>query len=144
MSDESDFSTPGSSEAGRTASDDVLKDEAQVAFEIEFFGPVLARCPDFVEVLQLLAGHYTRVGRYEDGLAIDRRLVRLCPEDAIAHYNLACSLSLTHKPTAAVRELDRAVRLGYRDVAHIERDTDLDNLRQHPAYLTLMRRLRRT
>ena len=122
-------------------------DEAQLAreqalFEIGFFEGVLEGTPGWVDVLRVLWHDYTLVGRYDDGLGVDRKLVGLCPNDAIAHYNLACSLSLVGESGEAVSELHRAVRLGYRDWRHMERDSDLANIREHPAYISLMRRLK--
>ena len=142
MSDEPNFGFDDFQEGSGSQAAASGADPEQIAFEIRFFEPVMERSPGFVEVLQLMGNHYTRAGRYEDGLAIDRRLVRLCPDDAIARYNLACSLALTRKSAAAVRELDRAVSLGYKDISHIDTDPDLDNVREHPDYQSLMRRLR--
>lgn len=121
---------------------DVRSEAEQRDFEIRFYEGVLKCSPTFIEVLQVLGGHYTAVGRYADGLTIDRRLVRLSPDDPIAHYNLACSLSLTGKAEAALRELAEAVHLGYDDVDHMEQDPDLENLRDEPVYAQLVQRLR--
>ena len=126
--------------APQAAGPDVEREQTE--FEIAFFEGVLERTPDCVEVLQVLGNHYTRVGRTPEGLEVDRRLVRLCPTDALVHYNLACSLSLTDAPADAVRELERAVHLGYRDLRHMDGDSDLDNIRNHPGYLRLVTRLR--
>lgn len=142
MPDEHGFDSGDSSGVPGPQAASSQPDQAQVAFEIDFFAPVLERSPNCVEVLQLLGNHYTHVGRCQDGLAIDRRLVRLCPDDPVAHYNLACSLSLTGKPALAVREIEHAVRLGYSDLDYMDHDPDLNNIRHHPAYLSLMQKLR--
>ena len=62
--------------------------------ELRFLEGVRARFPDDPLVLKALGDLYTRVGRIEDGLAVDRRLVRLCPEEEMVWYNLACSCAL--------------------------------------------------
>ena len=59
--------------------------------EILFMEGVIKRDPFYIEALQILGDDYTRRGRFEEGLRIDERLARLCPRDAIVHYNLACS-----------------------------------------------------
>ena len=74
-------------------------------FEIEFFEAVHRRCPDYLDVVGLLGGLYTKVGRIADGLKMDRKLVRLDPENPTAHYNLACSLALCKKRPDAIRSL---------------------------------------
>ena len=99
----------------------MAKDQSRdAAFEIAFFESVLRRDPASTDVVELLGGLYTRVGRIADGLKMDRRLVKLQPANATAHYNLACSLALTRRRVAALRSLREAVNLGYRDPATID------------------------
>ena len=86
------------------------------AFEIGFYESVLRRDPKYTEVIEILGGLYTKTGRIADGLRMDRRLVRLMPRNATAHYNLACSLALSKRPSDAIRSLARAVELGYNDL----------------------------
>jgi Flp pilus assembly protein TadD len=63
---------------------------------------------------------------------MDRRLVRLLPTNATAHYNLACSLALARRKAEALRSLRHAVELGYRDFDWIQQDPALDGLKKHP------------
>jgi tetratricopeptide (TPR) repeat protein len=97
--------------------------------------------PDDPEALAFLAGSYTRRGRYEEGLALDRRLASLRADDPVVHYNLACSLSLTCHEEEALEALRRAIELGYDDFAHLEKDADLENVREHPGFEEVRRRL---
>lgn len=108
------------------------------AFEIAFFESILRRSPAFTDVIELLGGLYTRQGRIADGLRMDRRMVRLQPSNATAHYNLACSLALSRRRTAALRSLRSAVSLGYRDAQWMARDPDLEALRDHPEFVGLL------
>src|ERR1041385_2717211 len=71
--------------------------QSQLDFELEFFESILQRNPEFVDVLRVHGNNLTLKGLYSEGLKIDRRLVNLRPEDALAHYNLACSYSLLKK-----------------------------------------------
>lgn len=104
------------------------------SFYIDFFEGILRREPDFVEVLERLGQLYTSAGEYDKGLKIDRKLVRLRPDCPTAHYNLACSLSLKKRYPDALRALQKAVELGYSDWDWLEKDGDLEGLRQRPAY----------
>ena len=99
------------------------------AFEIAFFESVHRRCPDYVEVVELLGGLYTKTGRIAAGLRMDRKLVRLEPQNPTAHYNLACSLALSQKRTDALRALHTAITLGYDDRDWMEQDPDLESLK---------------
>ncbi len=111
-------------------------------FEMRFFESVLKRDAAYAEVLELLGGLYTRHGRIADGLKMDRRLVRLRPENATAHYNLACSLALLKRKSAALRSLRQAVTLGYIDFDWMEQDPDLDGLKKDPAFNALLQQLK--
>ncbi|HRI81519.1 MAG TPA: hypothetical protein PLF88_03725 [Opitutaceae bacterium] len=116
--------------------------ERDAAFEMGFFESVLKRTPDYTDVVEILGGLYTKHGRIADGLRMDRRLVKLQPANATAHYNLACSLALSKRPTDALRSLHRAVELGYRDFDWMSQDPDLEEMKKHPAFLELLGRLK--
>ena len=111
-------------------------------FEIRFFESVLRRLPNYATVVELLGGLYTRQGRIADGLRMDRKLVKLQPQNATAHYNLACSLALSKRKSDALRELQQAVKLGYSDFDWMQQDPDLDVLKHHPEFQSLLRTLK--
>lgn len=111
--------------------------------EIGFLEGVRRRDPEYLEVLYALGDNYTRRGRYEDGMQIDEILVRLRPESALTHYNLACSCSLLGQVARAAEEIHRALDLGYRDFKWLRRDPDLAALRTHPAYKSIRERIRK-
>ena len=107
------------------------------AFEIAFFESVLRRDGSYADVIEILGGLYTKTGRIADGLKMDRKLVRLQPDNHTAHYNLACSLALTRQKAAALRSLKVAIDLGYSDFEWMMQDPDLESLKKHPAFTAL-------
>ncbi len=111
-------------------------------FEIRFFESVLRRSPAYANVVEILGGLYTRQGRIADGLKMDRKLVKLQPTNATARYNLACSLALSKRKSDALRELRHAVELGYRDFDWMAQDPDLEPLKHHPEFRTLLATLK--
>jgi tetratricopeptide (TPR) repeat protein len=111
-------------------------------FTIWFLEGILEDNPNYVDCLMYLGNLYTATGRHERGLKIDQRLVRLRPEDPIAHYNLACSYSLLGNLDAAVKTLEKAIALGYKDLEHLQMDRDLDNLRKDSRYQELLNRIK--
>jgi tetratricopeptide (TPR) repeat protein len=113
-------------------------------FEMRFFESVLKRDPAYTEVVEILGGLYTKHGRVADGLRMDRKLVRLLPKNATAHYNLACSLALLKQKSAALRSLQQAVKLGYTDIDWMQQDPDLDGLKKHPGFAALLAQLKPT
>ena len=110
-------------------------------FDISFYESVLRRDPSYAEVVEILGGLYTRVGRISDGLRMDRKLVRLLPENATAHYNLGCSLALVRRPSDALASLARAVELGYDDAKWMGEDPDLASVRNRPEFRELIARI---
>lgn len=111
-------------------------------FEIGFFESVLARDRDHLGALEALASVYPRAGRVADGLDVDRRLVALLPQNPVAHYNLACSLSLAGELDAAFEALERALALGYKDLDFLGKDPDLATLRRDRRFRALIARQR--
>lgn len=111
---------------------------SQREFETAFFEGIVARQGDYWEVLAVLADHYTTVGRYREGLSVDRRLATLRPHDPVVQYNLACSYSLVGRIEQAGKALEKALALGYRDFRHLFSDTDLAALRRDKRFKRIM------
>jgi tetratricopeptide (TPR) repeat protein len=112
------------------------------AFDIAFYESVLKREPGYEEVIELLGGLYTKTGRIADGLKMDRKLVRLQPENATARYNLACSLALSKRRADALRTLGEAIRLGYVDYDWMSHDPDLESLKNVREFKALLSQLK--
>ena len=110
--------------------------------EIGFIEGLVRRAPDDVEALQVLGDDYTRRGLFAEGLRVDEQLVRLRPDDALVHYNLACSFALTEQFDRAVAALEQALDLGYRDFKWLAEDPDMNSLRQHPLYKKIRAKVR--
>jgi tetratricopeptide (TPR) repeat protein len=115
-----------------------VPDQSQLDFELGFFTGVLERLPDYVDVLRILGNLLTLKGRFAEGLRIDQRLVRLRPDDALAHYNLACTYALLNRAEASLKTLRRAIELGYRDFRYMREDHDLDSIRHDPRFRQLL------
>jgi len=119
--------------------DDTTRD---TTFDIAFFETVLRHDPQCVEVIEILGGLYTKMGRISDGLRMDRKLVRLQPANPTAHYNLACSLALSKRNSDALRSLKHAVGLGYRDFEWMTHDPDLQGLKRIPEFGAIVDQLK--
>jgi len=114
-------------------------EQNQVDFELDFFGGILDRQPDYLDVLRVLGHLLTLKGRFADGMQVDKRLIQLRPNDALAHYNLACSLALLKRADQSLKTLRRAIELGYRDFRYMREDHDLDAVRHDPRFRQLIR-----
>ena len=118
-----------------------LREQSQLDFEIEFLGRLLDRDPYFVDAP---CGSRRPTWRprvsMPRALQLDRRLVRLTPEDAIAWYNLACSYTVLGMIDPGFFALQRALELGYDCAGRLRRDPDLKALRRDPRFDRLLRR----
>ena len=110
----------------------------QDAVELGFLEKVAGRLPEDIEVLQALAELYTKTGRYEEGLEIDRKLSQQLPNDDLVWYNLGCSCALTNRADDAFEALTNAVELGYSDYDWMKTDPDLNNLHADPRFESLL------
>lgn len=110
----------------------------QLDFDIDFFERVLARKPDSIEVLRILAELVSKKGIMERAVELDQALVALLPDDFLARYNLACSFARAGRADDAIDALSRAILLGYDDLEHMESDPDLESIRRHPDFLALL------
>lgn len=116
-------------------------DQAGTGFLTAFFEIETQRHPDNLDALAELGQLYTRLGRWENGLGVDRRLVRLVPHNPTVHYNLACSLALLGRRDDALDALERSVELGYDDFEFLLGDPDLASLRDEVRFRGLVRLL---
>jgi len=112
-------------------------------FEIRFYEGLLSKNPNFFHALATLGDAYTRKGFYQEGLEVDRRLVNLKPEDPVARYNFACSLSLMGETEEAFKELKKAILFGYDDFSYILEDPDLENLRKHQKFSAFLNKIKK-
>lgn len=106
--------------------------------ELKFLEKISARLPEDLEVLLALADLYTKVGRYEDGLAIDLRLSQLLQNDDLVWYNLGCSYALTGRSGKAFEALTKAIEIGYADYDWMKIDSDLSSLHADPRFESLL------
>jgi len=98
--------------------------------------------PYTVAVRIHLGNSYLERRELDKALDQYRRALALEPKNSIVHYNIACTYSLMKKIDLALSALERSVECGYRDIGWMEKDADLDNLRDHPRYKAIVRKLR--
>ena len=108
------------------------------AVELAFLQKVSTRLPEDLEILQALADLYTKAGKYEEGLDIDRKLSQQLPNDDLVWYNLGCSYALTNREDEAFEALTRSVELGYCDYDWMKTDPDLNKLHNDPRFESLL------
>lgn len=103
--------------------------------EIGFYESLYARHPEDWEIIKVLADAYMEARLYEKTLALDEKIVGQFPQDALVHYNYACSLCRMQKLDASLEALQKAIEQGYSDWDFLLSDKDLFALRQTPEFL---------
>lgn len=113
-------------------------------FEIQFFESLLKKSPGYPEAIEILGGLYTQKGLIDEGLKMDKKLIKLKPNSPDAHYNLACSFALKNKKEEAVAALQKAIDLGYKDYKWLIGDPDLKPLQDYPPFKELLQKIRKS
>jgi serine/threonine protein kinase/Tfp pilus assembly protein PilF len=96
--------------------------------------------PDDARALYLGANALTQLGERARSLDWARRALAIDPEDCGILYNIACVYALQGKSEEAIDCLDKAMTHAYWYKRWAQHDADLDSLRSHPRFQTLMDR----
>ncbi|MDR2812762.1 MAG: hypothetical protein LBB05_03195 [Puniceicoccales bacterium] len=115
-----------------------MKTNSYVEFCTQFYEGLYRYRRNDLSVIQILSHLYALQGDQKNSFKMDRRHVQLEPLNPIAHYNLACDLSLQGKANEAVKSLETAVTLGYNDLQWIHDDIDLDPIRGNKKFKALL------
>ncbi len=92
----------------------------------------------------VFAAHLHRARRYEESITVGVRALAAGSGDrGQLAYNLACSSARSGDVQGAFDWLDRAFEMGFKDDALLQRDPDLDALRDDDRYDAFLRRLGR-
>jgi adenylate cyclase len=97
--------------------------------------------PDDPRAYYLGATAWCRLGQVDKGLGWGDKALALDPDDAGVLYNVACLNAVGGRVEPALNLLERAVQNGFGHREWIEHDPDLESLRSHPRYQTLLSRL---
>jgi len=97
--------------------------------------------PDDVRALYMGANGLVALGQRARGLVWARRAMELEPDEPMLLYNLACIYSLAEEADEAIACLEKAVERGFAHKLWIEKDSNLDPLRDDPRFQALARRV---
>jgi serine/threonine protein kinase/Tfp pilus assembly protein PilF len=94
--------------------------------------------PDDARALYLGANALCQLGERARSLDWAQRALAIDPEDCGILYNIACVYALQGKPDEAIDCLDKAMTHAFWYKRWAQNDADLDSLRNHPRFQTLM------
>ena len=94
----------------------------------------LKEMPEDARARTLLASDYASLNRVEDAMREASLAMVLRPDEAMVHYNAACTFGVLGKKTEAMDAMLKAWKAGYRDPVWPRRDPDLQILRGEPEF----------
>jgi TolB-like protein/Tfp pilus assembly protein PilF len=97
--------------------------------------------PDDVRALYLGAASLCQLGERERSLDWATRALAIEPDDSGVLYNVACVYALQGQSELAIDCLEKAIHNGFGHKQWIEHDSDLDGLRSHSRFQTLIQKL---
>jgi tetratricopeptide (TPR) repeat protein/predicted Ser/Thr protein kinase len=103
------------------------------------WGDVIKAKKSFDEASSLVARK-----EYDRAIEVYRPLVESVTKTQygrLSAYNIACAYALKGEKEAAIDWLEKAFEIGYRDAAHMGRDSDMDSLRGEVRYQKLIERM---
>ncbi len=102
----------------------------------------IERNPGFPPAFILLGGLLREGARYSESVQACKKALLLDPDCVTAYYDLACYYSLSNEPDKALAALEMALCKGFADFDWMQRDVDLQSLRQRPEFEFLLKTYR--
>jgi len=106
---------------------------------IEIAEARLSLHPDDARARYMAANGMVALGERERGLDWAPRALDIDPDEPMVAYNVACIQSLAGKLEEALDSLEKAFLGGLTAKDWVEKDSDLDPLRDHPRFKVLMK-----
>jgi adenylate cyclase len=106
---------------------------------LEFFPVYLWDHPDDARAHIFFATRLALVGRIDEAREECQKALELSSNDALMLYNVSCLYSIIGETKKAIQTLKTATEGGYQFYDWIKRDSDLDNLREDPEFIELMK-----
>ena len=121
---------------GRNEKENARKalDEALVVFQ-----DYLRKNPDDARAHIYNAVHLAAVNRKEEAIVEGKRALELNPGDSLMMYNAACLYARLGDKELAIKTLKDAIAAGQEDYEWFKRDPDLENIRNEPEFIELMK-----
>jgi adenylate cyclase len=121
-----------------------LADKAETAGRLGFerIGGELRVRPENARAVSLGATYLATTRQADRAREWVERALLIEPDDFLTQYNAACVYAQLGDPERAIDLLTRALPIGHSEIrAWVQRDSDLDPLRSHPRFETLLQRI---
>lgn len=95
--------------------------------------------PDDVRAYYMSANAMVALGEAERGMERLRLALGLDPGDCMLLYNAGCTFAMMGRIEEALAHLEKSIHVGNIQYRYFQNDSNLDPLRSHPRFKTLMR-----
>ncbi len=112
--------------------------ESAVKNELEVYSRYLTRYPEDPRAHIFFAVSLARAGRIEDSKREAAKATELNPSDPLMLYNTACFYAKLGEKRLALDTLKNSILAGFEYYGWIQRDPDLDSIRNEPEYIALI------
>jgi len=97
--------------------------------------------PTNVRALYMGAAALVHIGKKNRGLEWAKQALRMDPDEPATFYNVSCTFTTTGLIEKGLEYLDKAVDAGFARQDWIKYDSDLDPLRNHPKFESILKKL---
>ena len=118
---------------------EVEKKKEILKTSLDVYNRYLLKHPDDARAHQFFALTLLDYGNIDEAKNEAAKAIELNPTDPLMQYNAACFYSNVGEKNLAIETLKNAMAAGYQDYEWIKRDSDLDNIRNEPKFIELMR-----
>jgi serine/threonine protein kinase/cytochrome c-type biogenesis protein CcmH/NrfG len=115
------------------------KKEEILLASLRMYPRYLLQYPDDARAHMFYAFDLSQSKRLEEAKVEAAKSIELSPGDTVTLYNAACFYSSLGEKKLAVETLKNAIIAGWVDYEWIKRDPDLENIRNEPEYIALMK-----
>jgi len=105
----------------------------------EIFPRYLLKHPNDGRARTYYAKVLASLGKLEDAKSEEANAIKLNPDDPLMLYNAACFYSLIGEKKLAIEYFKEAMHLGFANYTWIKIDSDLDPIRNEPAFIKLIK-----
>ncbi|MBI4834427.1 MAG: hypothetical protein HY811_06385 [Planctomycetes bacterium] len=77
--------------------------------------------------------------KFKEAKEVFLEILKDNPNDVNSLYNMACACSLRGDKQEALDYLEKSIKAGWDDFAHLKKDSDLDNIREEPRYKKILK-----
>ncbi len=106
---------------------------------LKFYPEYLTRHPDDARAHLFYAMDLAVAKEIEKAKVEADKAIKLNPTDILMIYNVACFYSVMDEKEMAIEAIRKAIGAGYKAYDWIEHDIDLDNIRNEPEFIELMK-----